>query len=140
METIQDFKDKVFSHIEEDGLLRAQDRLKVLCQKRGGKFKISEKQFVQELSNMWVGGEFSAAERLLRVIEADPELDTKDMIRGEIQMYVIRVFNILKKRLDLDMNVRLEDLLYGKYATEEVLKARNLALQQQAEETPTGLQ
>ena len=124
---MNDFKQDIMSTVEKDAKAKAFARLAQLKQKRGGKFKVSEKQFLLELENMWITGEFSATERMLRYVEADTELDTKDLIRGEMHVFLIDLFNILKKRIDLKITFGINDLLWGRFTTEKVLASRKFS-------------
>ena len=114
----------VVSTVEKDAEVKAVYRLAQFKAKRGGKFKISEAQFVEELKNMWMTGEFSAAERILRHIESDEAANTKDLIRGEIHIFLLDLFAILKKRMDIKRTFGLDDLLWGRYTTEKVMASR----------------
>lgn len=117
-----DVRKECFSNVDKDGLLKARKRADAICKVRGGKFKLSEKQFIEEMTTQWICGEFSAAERILRAIELDPEVNTKDLIRGEIHIFMLDVYNVLKKRGGFNSNIELEDLIDGKYSTEFALK------------------
>jgi hypothetical protein len=117
---MNEYRSSIISSVENDATEKAYMRLDAIRKKRNGKFKISEKQFIQEMENMWVSGEFTSAERILRCIESDPEISSKDLIRGEIHIFIMDLFKILKKRLDLSMDLNLEDLLWGKYTTEKM--------------------
>lgn len=119
---VDEYKEKVVSTVEKDAVAHALRRARTISKKRGGKFKMSEHQFTVEMTTAWISGEFSAAERILRCIEADPELNSKDLIRGEIHIAILDLFKILKKRLDIKENLELEDLLWGKFTTENVVK------------------
>lgn len=119
-----EYKAEVVKNIEKDGMDKAELAVQSLCHKRNGKFKISEKQFIEEMTNMWVSGELSGAERVLRLLESDPDLTTKDLIRGEIHVLLINIYKIAKRRMSLKKEFALEDFLYGKYTTEEVMRAR----------------
>jgi hypothetical protein len=124
---MNDFKQDIMSTVEKDAKAKAFARLAQLKQKRGGKFKVSEKQFTEELENMWITGELSGTERMLRYIESDTELDTKDLIRGEMHVFLIDLFNILKKRIDIKLAFGIEDLLWGRFTTEKVLASRKFS-------------
>lgn len=126
-DVINKYKREALLNIEKDAIDRAHERLATLKKKRGGKFKITEKQLVEELANVWVAGEFSAAERILRIVEVDPELTTKDLIRGEIHLFIMEVFSLLKRRLELQMDLKLENLLWGKFSTEDLMRRRKEA-------------
>ena len=84
-----DYHSSVLSTVEKDAKIKAYYRLAQFKAKRGGKFKISEKQFIDELQNMWITGEFSSAERMLRFIESDESMATRDLIRGELHVFAV---------------------------------------------------
>ena len=116
-------KTEVKSSVEKDATKNAHHRLKILTAKRGGKFKISEKQFQEELEMAWIGGEFSSAERILRCLELDEDLSTRDLCIGEAHNFVIDLYKVLKKKLGLKDELGLEDILTGgKYATQMIEK------------------
>ena len=122
---IEAAKNEARSNVENDAKQKAAKRLNAICHRRGGKFKISEKQFSEELENMWISGEFSCAERILRCIEIDKELNSRDLIRGEIHLFILDLYKILKERLDLKEDLQLEDLLDdGKYFTGRIMESR----------------
>lgn len=124
MEKLSDqIKAQVKSSVEMDAGEKARMRLNQIKKKRGGKFKVSEAQFLKELEDMWIAGEFSSAERILRSIESDEEVASRDLIRGEIHIFIMDLFSLLKKRLQLEENLKLEDLIWGQYSTEKVVEA-----------------
>ena len=113
----EDIKNQIKANTEMDAIRAAQNRLNAIKHARGGKYKMSERQFLEEMENMFLAGEFSAAERVMRCVEHDEELNTRDLCIGELHMYVIHVYALLKRRLKLKQNVDLEDLIDGKYST-----------------------
>lgn len=117
-------QNELMTTVEKDAKIKANTRLVRIKAKRGGKFKISEKQFLEELENMWMIAEFSAAERILRHIEIDAEINSKDLIRGEIHIFLLDLFKILKKRIDIKASFGVEDLLWGRFTTEKVMATR----------------
>ena len=121
------FNTESFDKIEFDAEENARLRLAMIKKKRGGKYKLSEAQFIEEMRGAWSCGELVAAERILRCIELNPELENSvDLVKGEIHLFILKVFEVLKKskNLEIKMDVHLEDLLWGKYSTEEVMKRR----------------
>jgi hypothetical protein len=110
------------TNTEADGKRKAQLRLQNICARRGGKFKLTEKQFCEEMELMFLIGEMSGAERILRGIESDDSIDTKDLIRGEIHMFLMALNDILKKRASGVADLKLEDLLWGRFTTDKVLQ------------------
>ena len=114
---IDGYKGEVLSTVEKDAIDRARMRLNAIKSARGGKFKLSEKQFCTELENIWIWAELSAAERIMRCAEADLELSTRDLLIGEMHSFVMACYDILKKRVPLKMELKLDDLLYGPFAT-----------------------
>lgn len=106
--------------VEVDAKERARAILSEVKGRRGGKFKLSEAQFVEEMERMWVGGEFSSAERILRAIEMKKEVDSVDMVRGEIHLFLLFLFEIVKRRFKTREDLKLEDMIYGKYSTEHL--------------------
>lgn len=134
IQRIEAIKKKAKSEVENDGIRYGYQRLAILKNKRGGKFKLSEKQFVDELATSWVSGEFSAAERILRCIELDPELNTSDLINGELHMMIVDFYEVLKKRSVLVPGFELGDLIDGKYSTKAILEMDKLLSEAQKAE------
>jgi hypothetical protein len=120
IQRIDKLKADVKSTVEKDGRNNAIRRLNAIKRKRGGKFKLSEAQFMEEMENAWICGEFSSSERVLRCIELDDGLDTKDMIVGEVHLFINDLYQILKKRLGLLPDLDVDDLIFGKYSSRKI--------------------
>lgn len=121
--TPMQLKELSLSNCEQDAKDRAYKTLMVFKAARGGKFKISEAQFRTELESIYISGEFSAAERLLRAIEFDAELITKDLIIGELHLFILRIADILRRRGLLEGQVHLEDIIDGRHSTHKILNS-----------------
>ena len=109
---------------EQDAKAKALYRLHKAKKKRGGKYKMSERQFVEECEINWIAAELSATERMMRYIESDRStLATVDDVLAEMHMFLVDLVNILKKKkeLDKDIDFGLDDLLTGRYTTANVL-------------------
>ena len=133
-------KSELMTTVERDAKQKAYARLVQMKSKRGGRFKISEAQFVEELTNMWIAGEFCAGERILRCIEIDETLSTKDLIRGEIHEFILAGYKILKKRMrEITEDLKVEDLIYGKFSTDKVVADQELPREMNREMNHDGL-
>lgn len=117
IQTLEQIKINTRSTVEKDGENKARHLYRTICAQRGGKFKISERQFIEDVAGIWIAAEFSASERILRCIELDEELNSRDMIRGEIHNFIMDLFKILKKRGMVRGELNLMDILEGKYST-----------------------
>jgi hypothetical protein len=111
--------------VMRDATEKARMSLARLKNSRGGKFKISERQYVEEAEATWLFAEFSAAERIMRAIESDDDLDNKDNIRAALHIYILESYEVLKKKFNLRRSVTLEDLIDGKHSTETILRSRD---------------
>lgn len=109
--------------IRRDAREQALERLFQVKKARGGKFKVNDRVFVEELENIWMVAELSAHERIMREFEEDKTLQ-RDDIRGLLHEIVYRLFNIMKKIRNLRMEVTLEDIIYGKHSTEVLQRQR----------------
>ena len=116
MYTIEDLKTACRETMESDSRKHAQNMADRICGLRAGKFKISEAQFKDEIQKAWLAGELSAAERILRCIEMDPELDSRDLIRGELHLYIMENLRVLRKHAPVGY-VGVEELIDGRFAT-----------------------
>lgn len=123
-----DSKDYI-SSVERDAASKARDTLASVKKERGGKFKLSERQFLQVAEDLWMGAELSGAERVMRIVEGDTDIVTKDDVRAVLHLYVLSLFNKVKRRLNLAMSVTLDDLVHGKYSTEYINKERERSIQ-----------
>lgn len=115
-------REEYFTSVEKDAQAKAVQTLLKIKKDRGGKFKLSERQFMDVIETIWIGAEMSGAERVLRAIESDDDLDTKDNIRAALHIFVLDLLKILKKRIGLKMTVTLEDIIWGKYSTANIFK------------------
>lgn len=128
----EEYKEEVTHTVESDAYKYARGRLSKICTKRGGKFKLSEKQLVDEMAATWMIAELSAAERLMRSIEADKDLiiptdgaQTMNMMLGEFHMFIVDLHKILEKRHKMFPDLNIEDLIWGKYTTDKVAEHYN---------------
>lgn len=126
IQKLEAMKKEVKSTLEKDATAKAYHKLRVICNRRGGKFKLSEKQFIEVIEDIWIAGEFSGAERILRCLEMDKDLNTRDLCLGEIHIFIMDVYNILKKRWKLRGELDLGDLVDGKYSTRAIEESRGL--------------
>lgn len=97
---------------------RARLSLARICNRKRGKFKLTEREYVEELSALWVYAEFVATERLMRAIESDQDMDNKDNIRAALHIHVLDLYKIVKEKFNLTRDISIESLIYGKYSTE----------------------
>lgn len=104
---------------EQDAKNKAEHILAQIKSVHGGKFKLSEKQFIEYMSHMWIYGELSAGERILFALNEDPSLN-RDTIIGELHLFVLETFKVLKKRLNLKMDICLDDFLFGRFSKNKV--------------------
>lgn len=81
------------------------------------KFKVSHKQYRTDMELAWLAGEMSSAERILRCIDLDEELNNRELIQGELHMYIMDVKAELEKHMG-PINVGVEDLMEGLFSTE----------------------
>lgn len=104
---------KEMCEMELSGLKKVLARISQIKKKRQGKFKVREKDFKEEMLDLWITAQLDAGMRVLKFIESDEEINTKDLIRGEIHLYILDSFSILKKRLKMKETITIEDLLEG---------------------------
>ena len=132
-EHLDEMKANTLSTVEKDAIEFALVLSKQFYHPRTGKFKVSEKEFRKAVEDGYIKGEFSAGERILRAIELDDDINSKDLVRGEIHLFLHGLFPMLRKRLGLAMKeLRIEDLIWGKFSTaQEIENRRKLALENQ---------
>jgi hypothetical protein len=107
---------------ESDGKVNANAFRNIVANRRAGKFKLSEAQFVEIATTIWCQAEFSALERILRCMELNKD-HTKNEIIGEIHLILLNNYDILKKRMGISGDLKLEDFLPdGKYSTDRIEK------------------
>jgi hypothetical protein len=118
--------DEAIKKLSEDAMDFAWIRLADWKNRRRGNFKISERQFVDEVAYVWLAGNLSAAEIFLRKVDMD-ETCTRADIQAELHLFLLQcVADIKKKMPQLKVQVDLEDLIDGKYSTDNYLTKNNL--------------
>lgn len=121
--------DEAIKNLHPDSIDFGRTRAKAISQRKlNGTFKLSEKQFVDEAAYIWLSGNMSAAEILLRKVDMDPTMTRSDM-QAELHLYILQCVRGIKKQVpQIKLNVELEDLIVGNFSTEKYLAARNLKL------------
>jgi len=102
--------------IEITARQRAMVRANQIARKRNGKFKINQKEFLEEMEIMWISAEMSATERILQWLEANTWINTNDLMKGECHLLILTIFKTLKTRMKLKMDLSLEDFVSGRYS------------------------
>jgi DNA polymerase III delta prime subunit len=117
--------EEAINKLQEDAFAYGRKRLDDIKRKRfNGNFKISEKQFVEELASLWLFGNLSAAEILLRKIDMD-ETATRSDMQAELHLFILKCIKFIKGQMpNAKFNIELEDLIEGKYSTDRYLKSQ----------------
>lgn len=121
--------DEAIKNLHPDSIDFGRTRVQAICNRKMNRtFKLSEKQFVDEASYIWLSGNMSSAEILLRKVDMDPTMTRADF-QAELHLYILECIKGIKKQVpQMKLNVELEDLIVGKFSTEKYLAHRNLRL------------
>ncbi len=133
-ETLAQYKESVLTTVEADARRKSVEMIKEIIKENkkkigGGKFKVSERKFADYAEQAWICGELSGIERVLRLIEADPDINTKDLVRGEIHLIVLYIYKLVLKRTEYVCKINFEDLICGSLSTEHILKERGVVIE-----------
>lgn len=133
-ETLEQYKETVLTSVESDAKRKSLEMVREIIKENskkmgGGKFKVSERKFADYAEQAWICGELSGIERVLRLIEADPEVNTKDLIRGEIHLIALYIYKLVSKRTGYVSKINLEDLICGSLSTEHILRERGVIVE-----------
>ena len=137
-----DLPDDAIRKLSEDAMDFGWMRLADWKNRKRGNFKMSERQFVEEVAYIWLAGNMSAAEIILRKVDMD-ETSTRSDIQAGLHLFILQCLRDIKKKVpQLKLDVELEDLICGKFSTEHYLEKRNLKLpaSRQAPEEQTEMQ
>ena len=82
-----------------------------------GRIKVSRKEMIDKMMDIWIAAEMSSAERILRCIELDGEASRLDII-ADIHIHLQEVTKLLVSRGVMLNSANINDLVPGgKYST-----------------------
>lgn len=84
--------------------------------RKGKSFKVPYSKFLTEIKNARMLGELGAAERILLVMNENPEL-TLDEVKGEIHQFIAEVYNLISEKEKLGLKIGVEHFVDGSYKT-----------------------